>query len=386
MTTKLYYDDSYLIDFCATVVDCIISNDEYHIVLDKTAFYPEGGGQPTDTGHFILNKEKIPVTAVFEKEGIIYHKTSKAIGINSAINGVIDFDRRFDHMQQHTGEHILSGIINSEYGFDNVGFHLGKDEILVDFNGVLNKEDINKIQTLSNEEIYFDRDVLASFPNDLKKLNYRSKKELTGKVRIVAAGNADSCACCGTHTKTTGMVGAIIITGFIAYKGGTRISMLCGKRAIDYYTKVNDNLFEINKLLSKNNDTVLEAVKSTLSANISLKAELSKIKAKLFEVLIENINAIDGVILYSYDYLTSAEMQRFIKLLSEKAKICMLVSLQDDNTYKIIITSSQGKAREIGTDIATTFNGKGGGSKDSFQGFIKNFTQEHVLTILNIHK
>ncbi len=386
MTEKLYYNDSYLTKFSATVLDCINFNDEFHIVLDKTAFYPEGGGQPTDTGHFLVNNEKIDVTAVFEKEDIIYHKTEKKLEINSIVDGVIDFDRRFDHMQQHTGEHILSGIINTEYGFDNVGFHMGKDEILVDFNGILTKEDIDKIQNLSNEEIFLDREVLASFPNNLKKFDYRSKKELTGKVRIVMAGNADICACCGTHTRTTGMVGAIIITGFIAYKGGTRISMLCGKRAIDYYTKVNDNLFEINKLLSKNNDTVLEAVKNTLLSNVSLKAELSKIKSKLFEVLIENICDVDGVILYSYDYLSSSEMQKFIKPLSEKAKICMLVSLQDDNTYKIIISSSEGKAREIGADIATTFNGKGGGSKESFQGFIKNFTHEHVLTILNIHK
>ncbi len=386
MTKKLYYNDSYLKNFTSEVLECESFKDGFSVVLKETAFYPEGGGQPTDTGYFLLNGEKIEVESVFERKDVIYHVVKKEIQKGAEIEGFIDFDRRFDHMQQHTGEHILSGIINSVYGFENFGFHMGKEEILVDFNGVLTKADIDEIQRLSNEEVFYDREVLAYFPSDLETLNYRSKKELLGDVRIVKSGEADTCACCGTHTKTTGMVGAIIITGFIAYKGGTRISMLCGKRAIDYYTKVNDTLFEINKLLSKNNDTVLDGVKNSLENIVSLKAELSKTKTKLFEVLTENIIDKEGVILYSYDYLTSPEMQKFIKLLSQKAKITMLASLQEDGTYKIIINSSENKAREIGADIATTFNGKGGGSKESFQGFIKNFTYEHVITILNIHK
>ncbi len=383
MTNKLYYENSYLKNFTATVLDSQKTKDGFLITLNQTAFYPEGGGQPSDIGYFLVKDEKIDVNYVFEKDDIIYHTTQKEIPINTEIEGFIDFDVRFDNMQQHTGEHILCGIVVEGYGYDNVGFHIGKEEVLVDFNGTLTKDDIDNIQMLANKEVFSNNQVLAFCPDDLSKVYYRSKKELTGKVRIVKAGKADICACCGTHTNTTGEVGAVIITGFISYKGGTRITMLSGKRAIDYYTKVNDTLFEINKLLSKNNDTVLSGVQSLIDNNKQLNYELTQTKLKLFDIISQNITSSNNVILYSYDNLTSSEMQSFAKLLTQKANISLLISLQENNSYKFIINSKNISAKEIGNSITEHFSGKGGGSKESFQGFIQNFNKEKIQKILN---
>lgn len=173
--------------------------------LDRTAFYPEGGGQPADTGSL----GEAAVLDVREKPEGIVHITDKPLKAGSRVNGIIDWERRFCHMQNHSGEHILSGIVHKHYGLDNVGFHMGKDEVTVDFNGILTMEQIEAVETEVNELIWQDIPVLESYPSkeELSLMDYRSKKELSGQVRLIEFPGGDVCACCGTHVITAGEIG-----------------------------------------------------------------------------------------------------------------------------------------------------------------------------------
>ena len=182
-TRRLYYEDVYKKEFTATVVECREQKKGYVVILDEGAFYPEGGGQPSDVG--TLGDAK--VTEVHEKDGELLHYTDKALEVGARVEGEIDWARRFDLMQQHSGEHMVSGIIHEKYGYDNVGFHMGSDVITVDLNGMLDDAQLAEIEREVNERVWEDKEVVITYPDteELKTIDYRSKKELTGQVRIV---------------------------------------------------------------------------------------------------------------------------------------------------------------------------------------------------------
>ena len=206
-TEKLYDQDPFLKEFTAQILSCEVIIDAWRVTLDRTAFYPEGGGQPAD--HGILGGAK--VLDVREQDGVIFHICDKPVEIGETVTGSIDWDRRFDHMQQHSGEHIISGILCRLYHCDNVGFHLGAETVTIDYNADLTWEQVLKAERLANEAVWADRAVRIAFPSpaELAELDYRSKKELTGQVRIVEFPEADRCACCGTHVARAGQVGLV---------------------------------------------------------------------------------------------------------------------------------------------------------------------------------
>lgn len=232
-TRRLYEETPTQRIFDAVVLDCRPdpSADGYReTALDATAFYPEGGGQPCDLG--MLGDR--PVLAVrIDSEGVVWHRTAEALTPGQTVHGEIDWARRFDHMQQHTGEHILSGILHSLYGAENVGFHIGSPAVRVDVSLPLTADQLAKAEELANDTVQADKPVRCWVPprTELAGLPYRSKKELEGDVRLVDAGGADLCACCGTHVATTGQVGLIKILSAQNYKGGVRLAVACGKRA-----------------------------------------------------------------------------------------------------------------------------------------------------------
>ncbi|MBR4035273.1 MAG: alanyl-tRNA editing protein, partial [Oscillospiraceae bacterium] len=234
MTKKLFYDNSFMQEFDAVVISCEKDKKGWSTILDQTAFYPEGGGQPADHGVITFGENTANVTDTREKNGVIVHYTDAEIPAGTAVHGTIDWVRRFDFMQQHTGEHMFSGVVNSMFGYNNVGFHLSEKDNVVDFNGPLSKEDIKAVMDRCNEIVWANQPVETGFPENVKELEYRSKKELQGEIRIVRTGSADICACCGTHTATTSQAGPVVALNSQAYKGGTRISILCGKRAVEY--------------------------------------------------------------------------------------------------------------------------------------------------------
>ena len=204
---KLYYDSAYIKEFEAQVLSCQEGKKGWEITLSATAFYPEGGGQPADTG--LLGN--VRVTDVHEKDGQVVHYTDGPLPVGEMVRGVIDWDRRFQHMQEHSGEHLVSGLIHQRFGYDNVGFHMGTDEVTIDFNGVLEWGDLMAIEEKANGMIWENLEISAVYPekDELDAMEYRSKKELTGAVRIVSIPGGDVCACCGTHVERTGEIGLV---------------------------------------------------------------------------------------------------------------------------------------------------------------------------------
>ena len=247
-TEKLYYADPFLKEFTATVLDCQAGKNGYTVTLDRTAFYPEGGGQPADHGTL----DGAAVTDVHEKNGVIFHNVDRAVEIGKTVSGFIDWARRFDHMQQHSGEHICSGLICGRYGCDNVGFHMGTDIVTIDFNADIPWEELLEIEEQANRYIQEDHPIDIQFHRgaELDAIDYRSKKPLEGDVRIVAFPGADCCACCGTHVLRSGQVGLVKFLSVQKFREGVRIELLCGQRALDYLSRTWEQAKTIGQHLS----------------------------------------------------------------------------------------------------------------------------------------
>ena len=236
MTEKLYYNDPFCKTFTATILSCTREKSGYAVTLDRTAFYPEGGGQPAD--HGVLGGAS--VTDTREKDGEILHFCDRPLPVGEAVEGEIDWSRRFDFMQQHSGEHIVSGILCGKFHCDNVGFHIGHDLVTIDFNARLTPEDVLEVERLANRYVWEDHPIDISFPSpdQLEALDYRSKKALTGQVRIVAWPGADCCACCGTHVRSSGQVGMIKLVSCQNFREGVRIELAAGGRALDWSNRI----------------------------------------------------------------------------------------------------------------------------------------------------
>ena len=247
-TEKLYYADPFLKTFTATVLDCQPGKNGFVVTLDRTAFYPEGGGQPADQGTL----DGAAVTDVHEKNGVVLHNVDSAVEIGKTVTGVIDWARRFDHMQQHSGEHICSGLICGRCHCDNVGFHMGTDMVTIDFNADIPWEELLEIEAQANQYIYEDHPIDIQFHRgaELDAIDYRSKKPLEGDVRIVAFPGADCCACCGTHVLRSGQVGLVKFLSVQKFREGVRIELLCGKRALDYLARTWEQAKTIGQRLS----------------------------------------------------------------------------------------------------------------------------------------
>ena len=247
-TEKLYYADPFLKTFTATVLDCQPGKNGFLVTLDRTAFYPEGGGQPADQGTL----DGAAVTDVHEKNGVVLHNVDSAVEIGKTVTGVIDWARRFDHMQQHSGEHICSGLICGRCHCDNVGFHMGTDMVTIDFNADIPWEELLEIEAQANQYIYEDHpiDIQSHRGAELDAIDYRSKKPLEGDVRIVAFPGADCCACCGTHVLRSGQVGLVKFLSVQKFREGVRIELLCGKRALTYHARTWEQAKTIGQRLS----------------------------------------------------------------------------------------------------------------------------------------
>ena len=270
-TEKLYYADPFLKEFTATVLDCQAGKNGYTVTLDRTAFYPEGGGQPADHGTL----DGAAVTDVHEKNGVIFHNVDRAVEIGKTVSGSIDWARRFDHMQQHSGEHICSGLICGRYGCDNVGFHMGTDIVTIDFNADIPWEELLEIEGQANRYIQENHPIDIQFHRgaELDAIDYRSKKPLEGDVRIVAFPGADCCACCGTHVLRSGQVGLVKFLSVQKFRDGVRIELLCGQRALDYLSRTWEQAKTIGQHLSVKPVDAASAVER-------LEGELSALKMR----------------------------------------------------------------------------------------------------------
>ncbi|MEA4816278.1 MAG: alanyl-tRNA editing protein [Lachnospiraceae bacterium] len=375
MTIKLYYENPYMKNFSAVVKKCSKEKDGFHVILNKTAFYPEGGGQPSDFGTIAGTS----VSYVYEKDEEIIHICEKAIEEAKEVFCEILWERRFLFMQQHSGEHIISGIIFRNFGFHNVGFHMNTEEVRIDFDGFLSAEDILTAEKTANDIIFKNYDIKAYYPghSELKKLNYRSKKELSGDIRIVEIPCADVCACCGLHVLKTGEIGIIKAVSSEAYKGGSRLLLKIGKNAFEDYNIKLLNIHDISAMLSSKPDEAAAAVKKLYAVSQSLKFENHNLKTRIFEYKTKEYEGKEKAIVFE-DGLTSDELIRFCDMLILKTSFAAVFSGDDKTGYKYSIGSLSKEVYEESKRLNNALDGKGGGKGNIISGYIKN-TKKNIL-------
>lgn len=383
MTEKLFYEDSYIKEFQARVLSCRERNGGYQAVLTRTAFFPEGGGQSADTG-FLYTKEgeEIRVTDVHEKDGVVYHYISQPVQEGTEIRGKLDFQERFSKMQQHTGEHILSGLVNRHFGYRNVGFHLGTQEVTMDYDGVLTEEDLRQIEYEANEAVAENIPVKVLYPSkeELKNIIYRSKIEIEGQIRIIQIPGYDSCACCAPHVKETGSVGLIKIVGAVHYKGGMRVSILCGFRALKDYRMKERNVTEISNLLSAKQEDTAQAVEH-LGQELNRQKEKNKaLQERYVALCLENIRKNtepeENIFLFEEELDPGARRDFVNKAMEMTQGLAGVFVGTDDSGYQYVLGSRRPDIQEIGKKLNARFQGKGGGRPPMIQGSLKGKEQE----------
>ena len=381
ITEKLYYENSYLKSFMAKVSDCFKQGEYYSVVLNRTAFYPEGGGQPADIG--VLNT--VNVLDVHEHDGRIIHTTDHSFPVGALVMGGVHWPHRFGLMQQHSGEHIVSGITHRLFGFDNVGFHMGAKAVTVDFNGELSEENLRTIEYLANEAVYRNLPVQISYPspNELNALDYRSKKELTGQIRIVTVPGYDVCACCGTHVARTGEIGMIRLLSTQRYKGGTRVSLLCGGKALMDCREKAQSVNTVSVLLSAKPEEVPFAVEHLMAESNEMKKEIVALRNQVFEAKAASVASGTKNICVFESGLTPNDLRTFCLLLCARCSGTAAVFSGDEETgYKYALGSTKKDVRQLGKELNQAFSGRGGGSKELVQGSVKGIRSklEHFLT------
>lgn len=368
-TEKLYYADAFMREFTAVVLSCEEAKGAYKVVLDRTAFYPEGGGQPADHGTL----GDAAITDVHEKDGVVFHTCDKAVEIGQTVTGRIDWARRFDHMQQHSGEHIISGILCADYHCDNVGFHLGTDTVTIDYNADISWEQALDAERKANGIIWADRAVEIAYPSpaELAALDYRSKKELTGKVRIVTFPEADCCACCGTHVARAGQVGLVKVLSCQKFREGVRMEILCGGRALRYLGAVYDQARAVGQRLSvKPQDTfaAVERLEAELSA---AKARMASLEEQVFAAIAEENTGKGDVVLFQ-PAMRPDSVRRLADTVAHRCGGLAAVFAGEDGHYAYALVRADGQdIAPLVKELNRALHGRGGGRNGFAQGSVE---------------
>ena len=364
-TTKLYYEDPFLQGFTAAVTSCEEGKGGYLVTLDRTAFYPEGGGQPYDTG--TLGGAK--VLAVHEKDGVITHLCDRPLAVGASVEGRINWARRFDQMQQHSGEHICSGLICERFHCDNVGFHMGADSVTIDYNADISWEALLEIEEEANRYICEDHEIDIRFYRgaELEKVEYRSKKALEGDVRIVAFPGADCCACCGTHVLRAGQVGLVKFLSVQKFREGVRIELLCGDRARRYLSACWEQDVRIAQALSVKPTASAAGVERVLGELSALKQRCAGLEEAAFARTAAQYEGKGDVLLFE-DEMSGDSLR---KLCDAVASVCggrCAVFAGADGAYKYAIGCAGGDLRELTKRMNAALSGRGGGKPNFVQG------------------
>ena len=364
---KLYYDNCMLREFSATVTGCEESEKGWRVTLDATAFYPEGGGQACDLGTL----DGVAVTDVQEEGEAVIHLCSQALEVGKTVSGIIDWQRRFDLMQQHTGEHILSGLINSKFGWHNVGFHVGKDVMEVDFDGPISPEEVQWLEEQANRVIWEDMAVKCFVPDEeeLEKTVYRSKRRLPWPVRIVQVPGIDSCACCGVHTATTGQVGLIKILSCTKFHSGVRLELVCGGRAYRYTAAVFEQNRQISQLLSAKPLETAQAAARLVQTLGEEKLRAANLQKQVFDSIAESYVNQENVVHFE-EKLSGGEVRQLTEKIAAKCKGFAAVFAGEDGAYTYCLGCPGGDLRQLGKGLNQTLNGRGGGKPDFQQGSV----------------
>ncbi len=396
-TEKLYYQDAYMQEFTAEVLDCREAEKGYRVILSETAFYPEGGGQPSDTGvlspvseedqksgHKEQPRQIVHVLEVQEEAGELLHYTDAPLPVGLRVSGKIDWARRFDLMQQHSGEHIVSGLVHEAYGYDNVGFHMGSDVITIDFSGELDEAALQKIEEEANAVVWQNQETKISWPSprELENMTYRSKKEISGAVRIVefprAAGNApaDVCACCGTHVARAGEIGMIKLLSAVRFREGVRVEMISGKRVLDYLNRIHGQNHQISVLLSAKADQTSGAVRRVLDENFQLRGRVQELEEKWFQQEAARFASAGDVLLFEKDMEAESVRKLAVAVMESCGGRCAVFSDNGDGTFKYAVGRKDGDLRAFVKQMNQELNGRGGGKPFFAQGSVKGSEDE----------
>lgn len=368
MTEKLF-DDGSLLEFDAVVVSCTEIKKGYEVVLDRSAFFPEGGGQAGDVG--TLGGAEVLDT--YEKNSEVIHKTKTALEVGAKVHGCVDADTRLRRMQNHSGEHLIMGFIHEKLGYENVGFHLGSSEVTLDLNGVISEEDLRECEIKANEAIARDVPITITYPDSetLGSMQYRSKLEMTENVRIVTIEGIDVCACCAPHLSSTGKIGIVKVLSSESYKGGTRVHILCGLDAFEVFRQRMDTVSQISKLLSAKPEKAAAAVERLLTENNELKRQISDIEKQKAQEIIDGLHN-DGR--GSFCVFTKGLSRDVMREIANKAVLltdgAAGVFGEETQGYSYIIASQSVALRAKSKEINAALGGKGGGSDQMIQGSV----------------
>ena len=382
INSKLYENDSYIREFEAKVVSCVPEGRYFQIRTDRSAFFPEGGGQSSDTG--LLGTAH--VLDVQEKDGLVFHKTDAPLNEGSTVTGKIDWARRFSNMQQHSGEHIISGIVHRKFGYSNVGFHLSDREVTLDFSGPLSADQLLEIENEANQAVFENRKVTVSYPSKemLEKIEYRSKIEIQGQVRLITIDGYDVCACCAPHVAATGEIGLIKIIGCQKYKGGVRLNILCGVRALENYRACHDSTGAISAMLSVKPSEVTDGVKKLQSDIYKLKGDINVLTDRIVLCKLEALPKDQADVCIFEKAMDAHAVRRAVNAMAEAHDGFCGVFVGDDHSgYRYSIGSRTKDAREAVQWLQEAGVCRGGGSRDMIQGRIEAAQQDIEAAFAN---
>lgn len=369
MTERLY-DYGHILQFTATVLSCTPDDHGWAVVLDRTAFFPGGGGQAPDSGML----GGLRVTDMREKAGVCMHIVDAPLPIGAAVDGEVDAEPRLRRMQNHSGEHILSGLFWREHGLSNVGFHMGSEDVTLDLNGELTRDQIERIESMANAIVAQNLPISIDYPapDVLANLDYRSKLDLTENVRIVSigeGGSIDRCACCAPHVQRTGEIGMIKILDYIRYKGGIRIHMLCGLDALDDYRAKYTAVSTIAASLSAKQKDVIAAVERLGEEISAEKARQSALCGRLIELHTAALTADRPAIIFEPTF-TPNDLRRLVNAALTVTPTAIALSGSNENGYAYVLGSNSSSCRDLSRAMHDALDGKGGGSDAMVQGRI----------------
>ena len=371
-TEKLYENnESYIYDFSAKVLEVLPFGEDFAIELDRTAFFPEGGGQSADEGTIDGHNVK----DVRIKEGKILHVLSAPLEVGSEVRGSVDKAIRFPRMQNHSGEHIISGLLHSLYGIENVGFHMSRGEMTVDTDSPLTEEMIKAVELEANRAVWASKEIKCFYPDEkaLKEMEYRSKIELSGNVRIVEIGGVDKCACCAPHVRCTGEIGAIHIKSHIKYKKGTRLTVVCGEWAINDYMSISDTASKLGRALSAPVEEIYDAFMKKEELIDKKLGELRELNEKLLALLISSLSPTDKNICIFEDGCDSGLLRKFVNDgIHLTSGLFAAFSARDLGGYAYVIGTNEGDLSPLAKEISASLGGRGGGKGPMITGFVES--------------
>ena len=369
-TRRLYETDPYQREFSAAVAACRPDENQpgcFETALDQTAFYPEGGGQPCDLG--LLGGESVLAVRI-DGEGVVWHRTARPLQPGQTVQGAIDWARRFDLMQQHTGEHILSGTLHRMFGAENVGFHIGSPWVRMDMSLPLTAAQLAEAEQAANRTVQADGAVRCWYPapGELAALDYRSKKELSGPVRLVDAGGADLCACCGTHVSAAGQVGVIQIVSAQNYKGGVRLAVACGMRAAAELHALRADAQAAGALLSVPAGQLAGAARRLLDAQAALKQRASALQNSLADALAAAAQP-GSVQVVFLDGPDGDGLRRIsLAVAARTGALCAALAPGGQGLAYALAAGQNGDVRTLCRQLNARFGGRGGGKAGFCQG------------------